>query len=525
MVEKQGVELKTSKVITESFFTSSSRLIILMLKPVRGFILGRIFGPALYGLFSIPVPYIQILVLFSNIGFNTATLKLIPHYLQKNERSGIERIFGSSLFLTFMLSSLWCIFLVLLAPQIAERLAHTPEAVKPIRIYAMIIPFLALNTFFGTAFLAFQRGKLRAFVSIIYGLLNILLPIIVVLPTRSVNYAISALVSSEAVGTILFLIFFHGKVFNLSTRIFRELRKGISEVFGFGFLFFFAGLGWNLINSVDRLMVKFYLPIENYGYYSMAALVITSLSVIASAVGSALIPTLTASVASEDSRTFRRIVNDTSRIAFMFIVPLVALIYSLTGDLFTLILPKFEPSVVVIRILVTVGLLDLFCRVGWATLVAYGKGAKAASAYIAAAVWNFIWNLVLIPRYGITGAALATTSSFLILAITLQGMMYRESRTAVRMKHLLHPLVVSILFPALAFALRGYNPILRLIVIPSIGSAMYIVFLVRTGLVKHSDINGARETLNPRKNVPHVKLALFALNLIEKVLFGGKGDQ
>jgi len=519
MNENQGIELKTSKVITESFFTSSSKLIILLLKPIRGFILGRIFGPALYGLFTIPVPYIQILVLFSNIGFNTATLKLIPDYIQKKRQDSVERIYGSSLFLTLLLSSIWCVVLVAFAPQIAEKLAHEPSAIKPIRIYALIVPFLALNTFYGIAFLAFQRGKLRAMISVVYGLLNVALPIIVVVPTGNVNYTIAALVASEAAGTVLFVSYFHRKILVFSTRIFTDIREGITEVFGFGFLFFFASLGWNLMNSVDRLMVKYFLPVENYGFYSMAALVITALSVIASAVGSALIPTLTASVASSNTKAFNRIIDDTSRIAFIFIVPVVALIYSLVGDLFGVILPRFEPSVEVIKILVFIGLLDLFCRIGWATLVAYGKGASAAIAYIAAAVWNFFWNLVLIPRYGINGAAIATTSTFLILAVVLQAMMYRHSGTSIRIKHLLHPLVVSFVFPLLSFALLSYSHILRLIIIPPAGVIIYLIFLIRTGLIKHSDIEGATEALTPRKEVFHVGLTISALNVVERVFF------
>ena len=52
MERKGPVDLSTSKVISDTFFVSISRIGILLLKPIRGIVLGRILGPSLYG--SIP---------------------------------------------------------------------------------------------------------------------------------------------------------------------------------------------------------------------------------------------------------------------------------------------------------------------------------------------------------------------------------------------------------------------------------------------------------------------------------------
>ena len=54
MEEKGPVDLSTSKVISDTFFVSISKIGILLLKPIRGIVLGRILGPALYGMLNIP---------------------------------------------------------------------------------------------------------------------------------------------------------------------------------------------------------------------------------------------------------------------------------------------------------------------------------------------------------------------------------------------------------------------------------------------------------------------------------------
>jgi O-antigen/teichoic acid export membrane protein len=184
---------------------------------------------------------------------------------------------------------------------------------------------------------------------------------------------------------------------------------------------------------------------------------------------------------------------------------------------FGLVLPDFLPSVNVVKILVFVGLADILCRVAWASLVAYGRGGLAAAAYIAAAAWNVFWNWILIPRYGIEGAAIATLSSFVLLAIILQMMMRSTSGIRVRLTGLLHPLMLSMVFPLIALALGGRGHIVRIIVIFTAGTALYILFGIHTRLVRAADIARARSELEPRGDVPHVRLALSLLAALEAV--------
>ena len=136
---------------------------------------------------------------------------------------------------------------------------------------------------------------------------------------------------------------------------------------------------------------------------------------------------------------------------------------------------------------------------------------------IAAALWNILWNWILIPRYGIEGAALATLSSFVLLAILLQAMMRSTSGIRARLTGLLHPLMLSVVFPLIALALGGRGHIVRIIVIFTAGPALYIMFGIHTRLVRAADIARARETLEPRGDVPHVRLALSLLAALEAV--------
>jgi stage V sporulation protein B len=517
MERKGPVDLSTTKVIFDTFFVSATKVFFLLLKPVRGVILGRLLGPAVYGIMNIPVPYVQISLILSNIGFTAAVAKLMPEHLQAGRRDLSKMIFRASVFLTFALALLWMALLILFAPKIVRGIAHRPDALGPMVVYSLIIPFMAVNTIYASILLAVQRGKLRAKITAIHGILNVALPIICAfLWRRQAMPVIAGFLTAEIIGALVFVLLFNRQVLSAYGRESGALTAGVRSVFGFGFLFFFANLGWNVLNSIDRFMVTYYLPVEQYGFYSMAAQVITAFNIISGTVGTALVPSLAVARSLGNRRIFDRQIQSVSRFTLIALVPITAIAFVLSGDFFRLVLPSFLPSVPIIQILAFIGFVDIFCRVAWSALVAYGKGGQVAFAYITASIWNIVWNRLLIPPYGLMGAAVATLSSFVVLALLLQLMMRRTSGTHVRPMNLVHPLLASLVFWLLGLLFAGQGHLLRLLIVSLGGSALYIMIALLTRLLRRSDFEQARVALEPRAAVFHVGLALRLISLLER---------
>ncbi|MBN2184026.1 MAG: flippase [Candidatus Krumholzibacteriota bacterium] len=518
MKNEGPVNLSTSKVISETLFVSAARVGMNLLKPIRGILLGRLLGPALYGILIIPVPYVQILTMLSNIGFNTAVIKLIPGYRQEGRGDLARMIYRSSAFMTLVLSVLWSGAMLIFARWLAVDVAHQPEAVGPVRIYALIIPFLALNAFYAVVYLATQKGRLRAGISVIYGLLNIIIPISVVLWKKDVTFILGGFLAAEIIGTVLFAFFFHRKILRDFTGRAASLARGMKEVFGFGFLFFFASLGWNIINSTDRIMVKFYLPSEELAFYGMAALVVTSLSIISATAGTALIPSLTAARTKGDMALFKKQIWNTSRLGLIALVPMTAVLFTLADDIYAIVLPRYSASASVLRILVFIGFIDIICRIAWASLVAFGSGGRAASAYIIAAAMNIVLNIFLIPKFGIEGAAYATISSFLVLALILQGMMSVVAGVKIGFRTLIHPLILAFIFPVIGsiFHSAGSYARVSLVLIP--GMAIYIILASATGLIREEDLEKSTESLQKRRGSVWLTLVTRFISILYKIV-------
>lgn len=511
-----AIDLSTGKVISDSFFYSAARIVLLIIKPVKGILLGRLLGPTLYGILNIANPYVLIGAMLSNIGFNTSVLKLMPGYLQEGRPDLTRMIYRSTAFCTIMLSALWASIMLVLSPWIAERVAHESAALNPLRLSALSIPFLALNTFFASVYFSVQRGKLGAGITFVHGILNTFLPVAAVLWQRNVTLIVGSVLAAEVAGAVLYTHFFHRRVLSAFGAAIGPLWRGIKETTRFGFLFFLAGLGWNLINSVDRIMIKFYLPSAELGFYSMGAQVITVIGIVASTLGFALVPSLTAARENRDRAIFDKLVRNASRFGFIVLMPTTLVIFVLVEDFFGILVPRFDPSTTIVRIVVAIVFIDLFCRIGWAALVAHGRGGLSAAAYLGAAAFNVGLNAVLIPRYGINGAAVAVLATFLALAATLLFMMKRVAGSRIEASAWIHPLLLSLVYALVGRISEGWHEALRIVAVMAGGSALYAFAAIATGLVRDDDFEKLREMLAPRAGVPHVRLALAALGAAER---------
>lgn len=511
-----SVDLSTGKVISDSFFYSIARIAILIVKPIKGIVLGRLLGPTLYGILNIPSPYVSNGAMLSNIGYNTSVLKLMPGYMQEGRPDLARMIYRSTAVATLALSSLWTVLLLAASPWISNNIAHEQAALNPLRIYAMVIPFLALNTFFTSVYFAVQRAKLGAAISFIYGILNTFLPIAIVLLRRNVTLIVGGILAAEIVGTVFYTVLFHKRVLAAFGSAVGPLWRGIKETTRFGFLFFVTGLGWNLINSADRIMIKFHLPADQLGFYSMGAQVILVLDIVASTLGFALVPALTASKEKGERSIFSQLVRDTSKFGFAVLMPIAFICFVLAEDFFALLLPRFGPSATIVRIVIAIAFIDLFCRIGWAALVAYGKGGLSAIAYCGAAAFNIAANAVLVPKFGINGAAIVVLATFMVLAVTLLSMMKRVSGCDIDPRSWLHPLLLSSSYLLLGILAKGSSPVVRIVFVAAAGTAIYIALCVATRLTSPEDIARLRDFLEPRKTAPHVRAALFALDAIDR---------
>jgi O-antigen/teichoic acid export membrane protein len=224
------------------------------------------------------------------------------------------------------------------------------------------------------------------------------------------------------------------------------------ELVGFGYPFIFAGIAYWLFGSIDRWMLASMSSVEEVGIYSVAFRFATVVVFVSAAFGQAWSP-VAIKIRTDNPENYRTIYANVL-LLLLFVMFLIGGGLSLfSGEIIYLIMPaSYADSAVPLAIL-------CFGIVFQATqqVTAVGISLEKKTFLFARLAWltalvNIIGNLLLIPLYGATGAAIATLISFLVLT---SSYLYFTQR--------LHPLPISkrrlawlLFLGALVFAVSVY---------------------------------------------------------------------
>ncbi len=196
-----------------------------------------------------------------------------------------------------------------------------------------------------------------------------------------------------------------------------------------------AGLLVSLVNRFDSILLQLLLGkngMQAVGYYGAAYQITGLFEKLPLFAMATLYPTM-ARLAEEDPRRLRTLYWRVSKTLALIAVPVVVVVTIAAPRLIGILNgPRFGPSVWPLRILVwATGFLYPAMAAG-NLLVAVGATRKNFAAWAIAAPVNIGLDLVLIPRFGVPGAAFATAMSLLIVLVAAATMAKGELRRLVR---------------------------------------------------------------------------------------------
>ena len=122
-------------------------------------IIARYLGADIYGLFSIGLAVIGILLTLSFTGIPAGILRYVSYYHGKHDEKAINSVINNAFKIILPLSLLFALLLFIFARWISLFLFHNPDMINVLRIFSFAIPVSALATGIEYVFLAFQKIK------------------------------------------------------------------------------------------------------------------------------------------------------------------------------------------------------------------------------------------------------------------------------------------------------------------------------------------------------------------------------
>lgn len=366
--------------------------------------LGRYLGPETYGIFGVVLALMSTTTLILISGFPDAVSKYIAE-----DNSRLSSIVYTSRRIQVLLSTVIFALYFGLAGVIAN-LFHDPRLILYIRISAFSIPLYAIYQVYCAGYLnGLRLFSKQSKIMILSSLVRIGIVLALVFLGLSIKGAIIGYLCAAMVGLLLSWHYL-GPVGKSSVKF--EWSKLIK--FGIPATLFAAML--YLIISIDLFAVKAIIREDvDTSYYTSASTIAKTPYFIFTGLAVALLPSISRATSMNDNQLAASYINQSIRYMLILLIPGILLISATASDLVSLVYSSeyIEASGPLSILIFGCAFLAVFLVLSH---IIMGSGKPNVVFGIASPLVavDIVLNIVLVPDYGLIGAAWATTLTALI---------------------------------------------------------------------------------------------------------------
>ncbi|MFB4167266.1 flippase [Virgibacillus sp. JSM 102003] len=433
-------------VTKQSGLVFMGKIVGLLIGLLFNIVAARFLGAEIYGEFMYIFTFISFFPILALFGLQQGLVYFIPKYNETGKNEERNSIITFSFLLVFLFSSIIVLLIYCNSEYIAGKLLNNPDLNHLVKLMSPLLIFMALSQLSQGVF----RGtnKIKYYVTN-QELLAPLLKIFVLLVTLFIGGEYYSLPFAYYTGVIIGTIYLVIIIYKL--RLFGKLSllklSKYKELFRFSLPLLFTGYLGLISQKSDLLMIGYFLGEGQVGIYSIALKIGTLSSFILVAFNTMFAPTISSLYHKNDMnsllnlyKVFTKWIVLVNLVAFSLILIFSESIMKLFGESY------IEGSLALV--LVSIGQV-VNAGVGSAgyIIIMTGNSKQAMYINIISVVVNVSLNIMLIPEFGIEGAAFSSLVSVVIVNILRLLLVYKN--------HNMHPYNFSYIKVLLAIVIAS----------------------------------------------------------------------
>jgi O-antigen/teichoic acid export membrane protein len=454
--------------------------------------IGRQFGPQIFGMFSVAMTILLLMEVGPASGIPDAVKKYVAH--RGTSASAIMATAGA---LQVLVVAFFFATLYLSAPLLGRVFAD-PTLGGYLRLSSPDI------WFYGFLFLllGLQNGlrefRRQALLQNLLSGLRLGLVFLLVTLTGSITGAFLAKIATSAVCLLVaFWMWRRGRSRQVETPSVSVTR---AELVAFSIPVLLFAIVINLFLSLDVWLVHFFIGGSTTGYYSAASTLSKAPYFISLGLSTAVFPVLSQAVSVREMDRVRALSATSLEFLLLLLLPVAALTMSYGTELMVFFYgPEYQQGGAVLGILMWGhGLLAVFTLLITILNAVARPGASLVMAALATVI-DLALGVVLIPRFGMTGAATGTLASMAVVSAIALGLVVRKVGAIARRRTLASALLASGLVLGLSRLIRVQG-LTTLFVLAGL-MALYCGILLLTGALSVKELlrrTSIREDLTER---------------------------
>jgi O-antigen/teichoic acid export membrane protein len=415
-IEKQNL----SKIaIKNSSYSLASTFIIKIASLIFTIIIARLLLPELFGIYSLALSIVVILVAFTSLGLETTLLRYVSEFFGKKKFPELRSYFKYLLKIKGILIFLFILVVICLSKFISYSIYDKPLLFYPLLFSSLYILVESLKSFFGVIPVAATKLKPLPVFNLIEQIAKISFAILAIFLLND-NFKVPGIFLAFALASFIHLLFVFLFSYKLDKRIFFGKtvsidKKKVLSFFGFVSI---TTISLVIFTSIDTLMLGKFVDAEYLGYYRAALGLVLTLSSLFS-LSNVLFPIFTQINKQRLERGFQK----TFRYLMLFSIPAtLGMIFISKYLIFTIYGNAYLPAALPLLFLSFLIIIDPFINFYITLLQSKNKPKIISVAILISLVLNVILNYISIrfllksgPEYAIAGVALSTVLSRLLL--------------------------------------------------------------------------------------------------------------
>ena len=415
-----------SEVASSSILILSGMILGMALEYITKIVVARSLGVSGYGQISLGRAILAMTTALSVLGFPTGVSRYIGFYSAKNDLSSVKGTVISGLKLIIPVSSICTILLFFLRRYIATTIFKKQEIELVITIFAFALPFSALGEFFYASLRGLKKFNYAVLSREIIFRFSTIALVIIFLSVRPGLYGVTL---AYCFGFAIFGL----TAFFLNLGVFKKSIVSVNvtkELLRFSWPLIFSFILMQFETRVDTILIGYFRTSKEVGFYNAAMPIARLILIFLDGFLFIFLPVASGLYARGKYEELKFIYQGVTRWIFLF---------SAIGFLLLVIFPKtlllimfgeqYIPAAISLSILAFAFFVNsIFGPVG-SLLLTIGKTKEYFLGDILGVSGNIFLNILLIPRFGIEGAAYAVLSSMVIVNLIRSIFIYRYLKT------------------------------------------------------------------------------------------------
>lgn len=369
-----------------------------------------------FGLFYAVFAVFGLVAFLRQMGLSQTLVKHIAEFRIKRKFKEIKSYINTVFLIQFIASIIIASFFIIFSRQIAVNYLKYPGAANLIMVFSIYFVLLPVQRIFSAICQGFQKMNYYSLITVLEMIFIFVVTVLLFLFGFGV---LAPIIAYASVNILVFLVIYPlmKKKFPLLFKL-KAVYKLVTtkKIFKFALPIFFTGVASALFGYTDTVVITFFRSMNEVAFYNVGMPTSRVLLVFSTSLAVILLPLTSELWHKRDLVRLRDGLLQLYKYSTILILPLALLMFVFPEIILRILFGEsYIGAAMVLRILSFVGIIFSIGKINNTIIVGIGKPSIVTKYSIFAVLFNVIADIILVPIYGIVGAAAASLTAYVIL--------------------------------------------------------------------------------------------------------------